>query len=86
VYVDLLFSASGIEAEVVATASPVELLPGLTVQAATIPGLIAMKVLSSGHVGRRQDLVALDNLIRDASPEELTQAQHLVALICQRGF
>lgn len=86
VYLDLLFAAYGIGAEVVATPSQVELLPGLTVQAATTSGLIAMKVSSSGRVGRRHDLIDLDNLIRDASPEELQQSEHFVSLICQRGF
>jgi hypothetical protein len=84
IFLDLLFSACGIENEVVATATNIEILPGLTVPAATTPSLIAMKVLSSGHKGRRQDLLDLEHLIRDATPEELREAKELTALIVRR--
>jgi predicted nucleotidyltransferase len=86
IYLDFLFAASGIEHEVVQSATTIELLPGLYVPAATIPSLIAMKVLSSGHKGRRQDMLDLEHLIHDATKTELETAQHLVSLITARGM
>lgn len=86
IFLDLLFSACGIENEVAATATNIEILPGTTVPAATIPSLIAMKILSSGHKRRRQDLLDLEHLIRDARPDELRQARELTELIVSRGM
>ena len=43
---DLLFASSGIERDLVASAEPIELLPGLTMKVARIEHLVALKVLS----------------------------------------
>lgn len=86
VYLDLLFTTSGIESEVVQTAEPVEVLPGLTVQLASRSSLLAMKVLSSTSKHRRQDLIDIDNLFAEATTEEINQAKSLVSLIQERGF
>ena len=44
--IDLLFASSGIEAEIVAAAETIELLPRLPMRVATVGHLIALKVLS----------------------------------------
>ena len=86
IYLDLLFCACGIESEVVQAATEIELLPGVAVPTANIPGLIAMKVLSSGNKRRRQDLLDLEHLIGDANEKELVEARRLVSLMAERGF
>jgi hypothetical protein len=86
IFVDLLFSTSGIEKEVVDTSEKIEILKDLFIQVASIPSLIAMKTLSSTHKQRRQDLIDLDNLIKNASNEELAQARILISLIESRGY
>lgn len=59
VIMDLLFASSGIENEVVANATRLEVLPGLSAPVATIGHLIALKTLA----GRNQDLTDLGILI-----------------------
>jgi len=86
IFVDLLFNTSGIEREVVSSSEAIEILEGLYVNIASTFALIAMKTLSSTHKQRRQDLIDLDNLIKDASSEELTQARILISLIESRGY
>lgn len=46
VSVDLLFDSSGIEAEIVAGAEPIAVFENLFVDVASLPGLLALKVLS----------------------------------------
>lgn len=84
--VDLLFASSGIEAEIVAEAEPLELLPNLRMSVARVGHLIAMKVLSRDDVRRPQDLVDLRGLLRVAGEDELTRAQQALALIAARGY
>jgi len=84
-FVDLLFDASGIEAEVVAGATPLVVL-GVEVPVAAVGHLIAMKLVSR-HPKRRprdqQDLVALAGVADEA---EWRRAATAVALVQQRGF
>jgi hypothetical protein len=84
--IDLLFASSGIEAEVVADAEPIELLPSFTMGVARTGHLIALKVLSRDDVSRPQDLVDLRALLRVASPAELRRARESLALIAVRGY
>ncbi len=84
--VDLLFASCGIEAEVVADAEPIELLPDLTMKVARTGHLIAMKVLSRDDARRPQDLVDLRALLRVATAEELDRARRSLALIAARGY
>ena len=84
--VDLLFASSGIEAEIVAEAEPLELLPNLRMSVARVGHLIAMKVLSRDDVRRPQDLVDLRGLLRVAGEDELTRARQALALIAARGY
>jgi len=82
VVVDLLFASSGIEAEVVAGATRLEVLPQLTAPVASTGHLIALKVLA----GRNQDLTDLEALIPGASAADLNVARNAVKLIQARGF
>ncbi len=84
--VDLLFASSGIEAEVVAEAEPIEVLPHLTLPVATTGHLIALKVLSRDDVSRPQDLVDIRTLLAAASAEDLELARHALGLIATRGY
>jgi len=81
VIVDLLFASSGIEPEVVATAEPLEVLPGLTVPVAGLPELIALKLLARDDVARPQDagdLIALAPLATARDFESVRQLLHLI--------
>jgi hypothetical protein len=82
VVVDLLFASSGIEDEVVAAATRIEVLPGLSAPVATTGHLIALKILA----GRNQDLTDLESLVPGASPADLEAARGAVGLIHSRGF
>jgi Nucleotidyl transferase AbiEii toxin, Type IV TA system len=82
VVVDLLFASSGIEEEVVASATRLEVLPQLSASVATTGHLIALKTLA----GRNQDLTDLGSLIPAASAEDLKAARGAVRLIHARGF
>lgn len=84
--VDLLFASSGIEAEIVADADALEVLPGVVARVARAGHLVAMKLLSrSPHRPQdHADLVALRALLDD--PEELARARTGASLITARGF
>lgn len=84
--VDLLFASSGIEAEVVADAEPIELLPQLRMGVARTGHLIALKVLSRDDVRRPQDIADLRALLAVASPAEVERARKSLSLIAARGY
>ena len=84
--IDLLFASSGIEAEVVMAADPIEVLPALTMGVARTGDLIALKVLARDDVRRPQDLMDLRALLRVASLDELVRARDSLALITVRGY
>jgi hypothetical protein len=83
VAVDLFFASSGVEAEVVAAAEALEVLPGLTIPVAGIGHLIAVKLIWRRSPKRDRDLRAL---IEGSDAEDLDAARHLVALISERGY
>jgi hypothetical protein len=78
--VDLIFASTGIEAEIVADATPVDVLPGVTVHVASLAHLLAMKALA----GRLQDAADFANLFRRASEKDLDDARAALALITER--
>jgi len=80
--VDLLFASSGIEPEVVAAASRLEVLPGLDVPVVQLGHLIALKVLA----GRPQDLADLQSLRKYADDRDLKLARESLNLISRRGY
>lgn len=86
VFVDLLFATSGIEPEVVADATVLEIFPDLHLKLATVPALMAMKLLSADWATRPQDTLDIQQLLRIASPSEIKETRHLLDLITERGF
>jgi hypothetical protein len=86
VIVDLLFASSGVESEIVATAEPLEILPGLTVPVAVVGHLIAVKLLARDDLRRPQDLADLRSLLAVATADDLELARSAIGLITQRGF
>ncbi len=86
ILLDLLFASSGIEPEIVAAAEEAEMFPAMYGLVATIPSLIALKVLSADSTRRLQDIIDIQNLLKEASPQDLIEARHLLELITERGF
>jgi hypothetical protein len=83
--VDLLFAASGIEAEVAACATK-EAVLGRPVPVATVGHLIAMKLVSTDDDRRPHDRVDLVHLSQAADDAEWARAEIAVRLIAERGF
>lgn len=86
ILVDLLFASSGLEREIVATAEEAEIFPGIPGLVATIPSLIALKVLSADPKRRLQDIIDLQHLIREATTREIETARGFMRLITERRF
>ena len=86
VVVDLLFASSGVEQEIVATAQPLEVLPGLVLPVAGSGELMALKLLARDDATRPQDGADLAVLARHAESGDLERARRLVHLIEARGF
>jgi Nucleotidyl transferase AbiEii toxin, Type IV TA system len=86
VFVDLLFSSSGIEAEVAGDAEPIEVFPNVVVNTAQLHSLLALKVLSADPKSRPQDELDIKNLLAMANSQDLKAAEILVRLIEERGF
>lgn len=84
-FIDLLFSHCGIEQETIAASTPTEPFPGVISPTATVPYLLAMKVLSESD-RRLQDRIDLQNLIAVATAEDLANVPELLDLITERGF
>jgi predicted nucleotidyltransferase len=84
--VDLLFASSGIEAEVAARATPIEILPGLVLPVASIGHLVALKVLARDDRRRPQDLGDLRGLLREADATDRAEARHALEQIEARGY
>ena len=85
VSIDLLFASSGIEAEVVANADDLEIVPGTSLRVASIGDLIALKLLAVDDA-RPTDRVDLDSLASVAQHDDWAVATRSVALIEERGF
>ncbi len=83
--VDLLFAASGIEAEIAHAATVLEVL-GHPVPVAAIGHLIPMKLLSRDAKTRPRDDDDLLGLARGADATEWARAAEAVELIETRGF
>lgn len=81
---DILFASSGVEAEIVAGALLLEVVPDLTMPVAQIGDLITLKVLSSSVNGPHDEL-DLRNLLLVASDDDLARARWLAKFIMQRG-
>jgi predicted nucleotidyltransferase len=86
VVVDLLFATAGIEAEIVADAEELEILPGVSMPVATAGHLVALKLLARDDESRPQDLADLRALASVLNPEDRSAAQTAADLIVERGF
>jgi predicted nucleotidyltransferase len=86
IVLDLLFASSGVEAEIVASADEMELFEGISAPIASVPSLIALKVLARDDVQRPQDRVDLVALLGVASEAEINDARELLRLIHDRGY
>lgn len=84
--VDFLFASSGIEPEIVAAATSLEILDGVLVSVASTGHLIATKILSRDDRERPQDRMDLHALFRVASGEDLQVARTALRLIESRGY
>lgn len=80
--IDLLIACAGVEAEVVAAATPMELMPGVVIPVARAGHLVALKLLA----GRLKDLEHIHLLIRGMGADEMQIARETVDLIERRGF
>lgn len=80
--VDLLLGCSGVEAEIIAAADLLEVLPNTFIPVARSGHLVAMKVLA----GRPQDLEDVRVLLREVDVVELQSARQTLELIEERGF
>lgn len=86
IIVDLLFASSGIEPELVQSATRLEILDGLEMLVATTGHLLAMKLLAMDDVRRPQDRMDIMALLEQADAAELTRVREAIELIRQRGF
>ncbi|MCH9650307.1 MAG: hypothetical protein K0U98_18885 [Deltaproteobacteria bacterium] len=82
---DVLFSLTGIEAEVAKRAERIEVLPGLELPVASLGDLIALKALGAGEPGREHDWRDLRALTARSSSKDLVIAHSAIALIGTRG-
>lgn len=82
--VDLLFASSGIEPEITAAATPLEVLPDVRLPVARTGHLLALKLLSRDE-RRPRDEVDLQALLEVATPTDLEDAAGAIDLITHRG-
>ncbi len=86
VLIDLLFASSGIESEVAADSEPIEIFPSLFIRTATLPSLLALKVLAADPNSRPQDAIDIKHLLLDATTGDLMRTEDLLRLIELRGY
>jgi hypothetical protein len=85
VKVDLLFASSGIEEEIVARATPVDMDDAGVVPVAGAEELLAMKILSMSEL-RLQDRLDAMRLVQFVPDLDLLRVRGHLARIKQRGF
>ena len=86
ILVDFLFASSGIEIEVAAESQPIEIFPNLLIRTATLPALLALKVLAADAQSRPQDVIDIKHLLIEAAEDDLIQAEQLIRVIELRGY
>lgn len=86
VLVDLLFASSGVEAEIVAAAESLEILPGLVVPVAPAAHLAVLKLLARDDATRPQDAIDLRALRPTLTRRDHDEVHRLVGLVTARGF
>jgi predicted nucleotidyltransferase len=85
IVVDLLFSSSGIEKELVRSADVLEVLEGLLLPVASLPHLVALKVLSRAE-DRPQDDMDLAALLKRSTMRQVESARRALRMIHARGY
>jgi len=83
---DLLYSSSGIEKEVVEAANEIEVFPSLNIRVATPAHLLAMKIVSENDSDRLQDRLDIKGLLKVISKDEIEIAKNAMRLIEERKF
>lgn len=86
VLVDLLLASSGIEAEIVAGSTVIDVFSGVPFPVARVGHLLALKVLSYDAVRRVKDAVDIQALLVEADPAELGVCEEALDLITARGY
>jgi len=86
VILDLLFASSGIESEVVANATAVEVFADVVIPVASTGDLIALKLLARDDRRRPQDYDDLMALLAEAPAAEIERARESVRLVTERGY
>lgn len=86
VVVDLLFASSGIEPELVESAEPLELLPGVVAPVARAAHLVVLKLLARDDQSRPQDAADLVALRPRLTVADEGEVQRLAALVMARGY
>jgi hypothetical protein len=86
IVVDLLFASSGIEAEIVAEAEPLEIFSGVTLPVARVGHLLVLKLLARDDQRRPQDRDDIQALLAVATEEDIALARKAAKLIVERGF
>jgi len=84
--VDLLFASSGIEAEIVGEAQPLEVLPGVRLPVAKLAHLLALKILARDDRARPQDRADALALLAAAGEDALDETRRALSLIERRGY
>lgn len=84
--IDLIFAFSGIESEIVESSEEGHILSGINVLIATMPSLLAMKTLAADWNRRPQDILDIQNLLKNAVPADIDVARQLLDLITERGY
>ena len=86
VILDLLFASSGIEPEIVRSASLIEVFPEIELPVAGVGELLALKVLARDDERRPQDIIDIRALLRSATQEDLAVTRRSLELIMERGY
>ncbi len=86
ILVDLLFAASGVEAEVVAAASLATVMTDFRLPVAQRTHLLAMKLVAAHPDRRPQDFIDIATLLEDATKADLAAVSRLLRLVKKRGF
>jgi len=85
VKVDLLFASSGIEAEIVDRATPIDFEGAGSVPVANAEELLAMKVLSMTDT-RLQDRIDAQHLLQFTPSLDISRVREHLARITHRGY
>jgi hypothetical protein len=85
VVVDLLFATAGVEPEVVAGATPLQVLDGVVLPVASVGHLLALKTLSTDDSKRPQDRVDICALLGVATAADVQVAEEALTAMTQRG-